>query len=79
MDDEAELHPLDILTAYAAAGIFIETRLKRLRLQQASEDELIAAEGMSDVLFSGIVFATSLMSDDVQLVTESTSPARMMS
>lgn len=68
MDESELIDPLDILHVYAAAGTFVEARLARLRsTPEPDADELIACEGMSDVLFRGIVTATSCMTDEVTI------------
>ena len=69
MDDDNELHPLDVLGAYGVAGSFIETRLARLKKAAIQDTTAIEqAEGMSAVLFSGLMYATSYMTDAVRLI-----------
>jgi len=69
MEDDNELHPLDILDAYGTAGSFIETRLARLKATADTDpQEIEFCEGMSGVLFAGIMLATSYLTDDVRVL-----------
>lgn len=82
MDDDNELHPLDILSAYGHAGSFIEARLSRLKASTEPDTEDIdRCETMSAVLFSGILLATSYMDDSVRIVPDEDAPdgKRMLS
>jgi hypothetical protein len=80
MEDDDHLDPLDVLHAYGVAGSFTETRLARLKLTSASPEEIEQCEGMSGVLFRGMVFAASCMTDEIHIIPDpNESETRMLS
>lgn len=79
MDDDTLIHPLDVLSTYATAGAFVEPRLSRLKATPNPDAEDVqAAEGLSQVLFAGIVMAISELEDSVTVVPVDV-PERMLS
>ncbi len=78
MDDES-VHPLEILSTYAQAGQFVEMRLARLRASDGIDPaDIELAEGLSRVLFGGMLEAVSVI-DECVTVVEETAPERMPS
>ena len=74
MDDDNELHPLDIISSYGTAGAFIEARLSRLKANSGNEAEVEQCEAMSHVLMNGIMLATSCLDESVHILPDDDAP-----